>query len=315
MVAKKKYRAIPTAKQLHQQCQQYFKDTFKEVQTQCKDAVVEMKVAVAETKQAVKGYQAEMNALEGKLVEAKDRFKQKKIKTLENTIKKTIAKLKESKRLLQQATKNSDKFTQELHALTELKTKSRAREVHFKTFEKDYQPPVKSALAAKAKKSAKSTALIEAGLKAGDKAPDFMAVLDDNQGVSLAQFKGKNVVLYFYPKDSTPGCTTEAKDFTAMLDQFTANDSVVLGVSRDSMASHHKFAEKYGISYTLLADTDETICQAYGVIKNKNMVGKKVRGIERSTFLIDKQGQIKHVWRGVKVPGHVEAVLAEIEGR
>lgn len=152
-----------------------------------------------------------------------------------------------------------------------------------------------------------------ASLKLGDKAPEFTAVLEDHQIISLKQFTGKNVVLYFYPKDNTPGCTQEAKDFTQMAKQFAAKDTVILGVSRDSIASHVKFAAKFAIPYTLLADTDETICKAYDVIEDKKMYGKKVRGIERSTFLIDKQGNLKAIWRGLKVPGHVNAVFAAID--
>ena len=158
-----------------------------------------------------------------------------------------------------------------------------------------------------------TSASIATNLKPGDRAPGFTAILADNEVINLTQFKGKNVVLYFYPKDDTPGCTQEAKDFTEMSDQFAAKETVILGVSRDSINSHQKFATKYAIPYLLLADTDETICNAYGVIKNKNMFGKKVRGIERSTFLIDKQGLLKTIWRGVKVPGHAAAVLAAVD--
>ncbi len=150
-------------------------------------------------------------------------------------------------------------------------------------------------------------------IQVGDLAPSFTALTDENQTLSLQQCQGRWVVLYFYPKDNTPGCTKEAHDFTHALNQLIAKDALVLGISRDSVASHARFKEKQHISYTLLADTDEKICQRYGVIKNKIMYGKKGRGIERSTFLIDQQGTLQHIWRGVKVPGHVDEVLKTLE--
>jgi len=126
----------------------------------------------------------------------------------------------------------------------------------------------------------------------------------------LADFRGHHLVIYFYPKDDTPGCTVEGKDFSASHAAFLKADTQVIGVSRDSLASHDRFAKKHGLSITLVSDSDETLCKAFGVIKEKNMYGKKVLGIERSTFLIDAQGVVRQAWRGVKVDGHVDAVLA-----
>jgi len=310
MAKKKATPVLRTPKQLEKECQDYLKSALSEIRYQCQNATTDSKAALIEAKQSIKGYQAEIKTLEGKRAAATSALAKKKTKTAENTLKKGTAKLKETKRLLQQATKLCEKLSQEVAVLTEVKTKAKAREAALKTFEKSYQSPVKPA--AKKTKTVKTKALIEAGLRPGDTAPNFTSVLEDNKAIALTQFKGKNVVLYFYPKDNTPGCTTEAKDFTAMADEFTAKNTVILGVSRDSMTSHKKFAEKFSIPYILLPDTDETICNAYGVIKNKNMYGKKVRGIERSTFLVDDKGILKQIWRGVKVPGHVEAVLEEI---
>ncbi|MBU3725148.1 MAG: peroxiredoxin [Burkholderiaceae bacterium] len=129
----------------------------------------------------------------------------------------------------------------------------------------------------------------------------------------LKDFLGHGLVIYFYPKDDTPGCTVEGKDFSARHQDFLAADTQVIGVSRDSLASHQKFIAKHGLTITLVSDADESICKAFGVIKEKNMYGKKVMGIERSTFLIDAQGVLKQSWRGVKVPGHVDEVLAAAE--
>jgi len=121
--------------------------------------------------------------------------------------------------------------------------------------------------------------------------------------VSLDQCQGRAVVLYFYPKDNTPGCTTESQDFRDLY------EDIVLGVSRDSLKSHENFKTKYELPFPLISDADETVCNLYGVIKQKNMYGKQVRGIERSTFLIDAYGVLVQEWRGVKVPGHAKEVL------
>lgn len=146
---------------------------------------------------------------------------------------------------------------------------------------------------------------VAATLAVGDKAPEFITQLGDSGKLSLGDFRGEKVVLYFYPKDDTPGCTQQAKDFTANISKFVSNNAVVLGVSKDNWASHCKFKEKYNLGYTFLADTDGAICDLYGVINAKG-------GIERSTFLIDEDGKIINIWRQVKVPGHVDAVLAAV---
>jgi peroxiredoxin Q/BCP len=142
----------------------------------------------------------------------------------------------------------------------------------------------------------------------GQPAPGFQA--QSTFGLlSLTQCSGRGVVLYFYPKDNTPGCTTETQDFRDAHDAFLASGCVVIGVSRDTLKSHQNFSAKLALPFPLLADTDEVVCHAYGVIKQKKMYGKEVRGIERSTFLIDAQGKLVQAWRGLKVPGHVQEVL------
>ncbi|MDH4275358.1 MAG: peroxiredoxin [Gammaproteobacteria bacterium] len=125
----------------------------------------------------------------------------------------------------------------------------------------------------------------------------------------LTSAQGKHIVLYFYPKDDTPGCTLEGQGFTQHAADFAKANTVVLGISRDDIVSHNKFKAKYGFSFELLADVDEKVCQLFDVIKEKNMYGRKVMGIERSTFLIDRQGVLRKEWRKVKVDGHVEEVL------
>jgi thioredoxin-dependent peroxiredoxin len=130
-----------------------------------------------------------------------------------------------------------------------------------------------------------------------------------SQLLALGDFAGKRIVLYFYPKDATPGCTNESRDFAAQQAAFEAMNTVILGVSRDSVNSHEKFRTKEGLSFDLLSDAEEALCEAFDVIRMKNMYGKQVRGIERSTFLIDEQGLLRREWRKVKVPGHVAEVL------
>jgi peroxiredoxin Q/BCP len=149
--------------------------------------------------------------------------------------------------------------------------------------------------------------------RVGDQAPTFETMSSEDQKVSLKSMQGQYVVLYFYPKDDTSGCTKQANEFSQWLSHFKNKNATVLGVSRDSMASHQRFKAKHQIKVPLIADENERLCQKYGVIKDKTMYGKKVRGIERSTFLIDRSGHIVRSWRGVKVPGHVEEVLAEID--
>lgn len=146
----------------------------------------------------------------------------------------------------------------------------------------------------------------------GKKVPAFTLAATGDQEISLSDLKGKNVVIYFYPKDSTPGCTREGQDFRDNIAKFRRNKTVVLGVSRDSIKSHENFKTKQQFPFELLSDKDEELCNIFDVIKMKNMYGKKVRGIERSTFLLNDKGVLKKEWRGVKVDGHVEEVLEAI---
>lgn len=146
-------------------------------------------------------------------------------------------------------------------------------------------------------------------LEEGQIAPDIELNNEKEQKVSLAGLKGKNIVLYFYPKDDTPGCTIEANDFNALLEDFEKANTVILGVSKDSEKSHQKFCDKYTLKFTLLADVDKEVVTKYGVWKEKSMYGKKYMGIERTTFIIDSKGVIQKIYPKVKVKGHAEAVL------
>ncbi len=139
--------------------------------------------------------------------------------------------------------------------------------------------------------------------------PDFQLAATGNTTFQLSQYLGKNIVLYFYPKDATPGCTTQGVQFRDAYANFQALNTVIFGISRDSIKSHENFKSKFTFPFDLLADTEELACNLFGVIKMKNMYGKQVRGIERSTFVIDKNGSLVKEWRGVKVDGHVAEVL------
>ena len=140
-------------------------------------------------------------------------------------------------------------------------------------------------------------------------APDFALPATGGQTITLSALRGHPVVLYFYPKDNTPGCTNETQDFRELHPQFAAAGATVLGISRDSVKSRENFKGKLGLPFELVSDAEETACGLYGVIKMKNMYGKQVRGIERSTFVIDGAGIVRHLVRGVKVPGHAQAIL------
>jgi len=147
----------------------------------------------------------------------------------------------------------------------------------------------------------------------GKTVPDFELAATGGRTIKLSDYRGKTLVLYFYPKASTPGCTQEGLDFGAAINKFRRQSTVILGASRDSVKAQENFKAKQGFPFELLSDQDETLCNAFDVIRLKNMYGKQVRGIERSTFLIDTDGVLRQEWRGVKVKGHVDEVLAAVK--
>jgi len=146
-------------------------------------------------------------------------------------------------------------------------------------------------------------------LEIGDTAPDFTLQTDSGGSITLSKLRGKKVIVYFYPKDMTPGCTTEACAFRDSTPDFAGTDAVVIGISKDSVASHDKFKQKYELSFTLAADTSGEVCEKYGVWIEKSLYGRKYMGIDRATFLIDQKGVVRGAWHKVKVKGHVEEVL------
>ena len=151
-------------------------------------------------------------------------------------------------------------------------------------------------------------------LKPGDAAPQFSLPADGGGTLSLGDLKGKTVVLYFYPKDDTPGCTTEAQGFRDAIAEFEKAGAVVVGASKDSVARHDKFKAKYDLPFHLVSDTEGTLCESYGVWVEKSMYGRKYMGIQRATFLIDAKGVVREIWPKVKVKGHAEEVLDAVKG-
>jgi peroxiredoxin Q/BCP len=147
----------------------------------------------------------------------------------------------------------------------------------------------------------------------GQTVPDFSAAATGDQTVRLSEFRGRWVVLYFYPRDSTPGCTAEGQQFRDLYDRFAAANAVIFGVSRDSLRSHENFRAKHGFPFPLLADVDESLCHLFDVLKQKKLYGRESLGVERSTFLLDETGVLRREWRKVKAEGHAAEVLAAIE--
>ncbi len=146
----------------------------------------------------------------------------------------------------------------------------------------------------------------------GEEAPDFMLESDEKKRVSLKSFRGKKVVLYFYPKDGTPGCTTEALEFKEITDEFAKEGAVIVGISKDSVESHQKFKQKHALPFTLLSDPEAKVLNRYGVWKEKSLYGKKFMGTERTTFLVDEQGIVRKIYRKVKPKGHAQTCLVDL---
>jgi peroxiredoxin Q/BCP len=154
---------------------------------------------------------------------------------------------------------------------------------------------------------------VEGELTEGQAAPEFTLPATGGSTVSLSAYRGKKVILYFYSKDNTAGCTDEAREFREAYTDFLAAGAVILGISRDSLSTHEKFSAKHELPFPLLSDTDGMVCRLYGVLKEKNMYGKKVMGVERSTFVINEAGKLAYIFRKVKVAGHTQAVMGALK--
>lgn len=197
--------------------------------------------------------------------------------------------------------------------MTKKAAKKAAKKAVKKTAKKTSQKASKKVIKKTAKKAIKQATSDEnAGPRIGDKVKDFTAVSTGGQSFKLSEHSEKIVVLYFYPKDATPGCTIEGHEFTKLMPHFERHNTVVYGISRDSLKSHEKFKEKECFSFDLLSDEDEAICKIFDVIKTKNMYGKMVLGVERSTYVI-KNGKVAALWRKVKAEGHAAEVLEVVK--
>jgi peroxiredoxin Q/BCP len=214
------------------------------------------------------------------------------------------------------AKKTKKKTAKKMTKKTTQKTPSRAAKAAVRRTDKAAKPSstTKKSAQQKAPKTVAQKPVLAAAFAVGDRVPAFELPATGGKNVSLSQLQGKTVVLYFYPKDCTPGCTIEGHDFTRLHREFIAAGAEVFGISRDTLALHEKFKTNEKYSFDLLSDTDEKVCQLFGVMKLKNMYGKQVRGVERSTFVIAPDGRLVREWRGVKVDGHANEVLSFVKG-
>lgn len=234
----------------------------------------------------------------------------KKVKAKSKAVSKKVAK-KISKKVSKDTKKKwSSKEPEKIPSQTKKTSKSLAKKASKKSAKK-MNKKISSKTDKKMSQKTSEESKSNQGLKVGDRVPNFG--FESTAGDAyFSDFEGKKVVLYFYPKDSTSGCTTEGHDFSNNLNKFQNKNTVVLGVSRDSIKSHHGFKTKQDYKHDLISDPEEGLCNMFGVMKEKSMYGRKHIGVERSTFLIDENGVVMNEWRGVKVPGHVEAVLESI---
>jgi thioredoxin-dependent peroxiredoxin len=334
-MASKKTSVLPAVKQMANVNKTYLKDALKEIQQEYAEHTLLLQKKIKGNKDSLVKIKSRLKGFESKHKAMAAQLENKKTKALQERVKKSTAKIKLETSLLRNGEKEAESLKKELAELNSVKKMQKALQSSINGFYKTYTAEPAAKPAAKVKKPAvkqakkkakvKSTEPVKqdeqaqpnlfameaesSGLNVGQAAPAFSALSDNGDEINLSQFAGQQVVLYFYPKDDTPGCTQESKDFTGLQQQFAEANTIILGVSRDSVASHAKFKDKYGFNFSLLADTDETICAAYGVMKEKNRYGKMVLGIERSTFLIDAEGNLKHMWRNVRVAEHAQAVL------
>ena len=322
---------IPTVKQMMKINKAYLKDALAEITNEYNSHSDYLKKSLVTSKAKFSKLSERVKVAEKKHQELVNKLEAKPTKALKERLKKSAVKLKAETAMLRTEEKNLTLLKNEQQALTATKKMQKALNASVQQFYKTYaaeqaesqRKMSEDKASAKAEEtklestvepvveqiSVISTDAVSPVLAVSDAAPEFSLMNDQGELVSLEQFKGQQVVLYFYPKDDTPGCTQESKDFSALQEQFSAANTIILGLSRDSVSSHAKFKEKYGFNFPLLSDADEVVCNGYGVIKEKNRYGKMVKGIERSTFLIDTNGDIKNIWRNVRVAGHAEAVL------
>ena len=307
----KKAVSLTTPTDVRKACQQYWQETFETIRFYCTTVLKNHQKARDSLLQALKRRKADLTSLEKKVRSLAITQKEKSTKTLQKQYDNALHRLSETKKEMTVLKKQIVRHENQILQIKTIQKKQQAKISACRAFKSDSIKEKSSAKLALHQQSVLKNA--SHSLQVGDLAPEFNIMSDTEQTINLKVYRGQYVVLYFYPKDDTPGCTQQAETFTDYLDRFAAKNAVILGVSRDKVSSHQRFKVKYNLAITLLADTGEVVCQRYGVIKQKTMFGKPVRGIERSTFLIDPNGKIKQIWRGVKVPGHVETILEAIQ--
>ena len=321
------------SKELKLECRYIIDDAFSEVKAICDEHIVLTQKELKKLKQLYSKDTVKLKSLTKKLKETEKSFKNKPTAVLKKRLKSTSVKLSSLSKSQSKMKKDIDHLSQELVHFKVVKRDQVAKTKALRVLKNNIaqntvveasvrvtaqskvkeQPmsPVKNQLS-----PASGSDMVEnlsgSVVEEGSLAPVLSALISEDQQHLLKDAKGKNIVLYFYPKDNTPGCTKQAIDFTSSEKQFADLDAVVIGVSRDTLKSHEKFTTKHALTHTLLSDPSELLCQAFGVIRDKNMYGKVVKGIQRSTFVIDQDGKVLKIWRGVKVPNHVDNVLESL---
>ena len=321
--------------QWNQQSKKQIQGAFAEVQSSAQKEMESSQKKQKVLREQLKKKKSQEKVVIKKIQDINKKMISSKTPALKNRLKAAKDKLTTILREQKEAQKNISGLSQRLVWLKASKAQFKAGERTWMQFNKEQRsiPVIASTTLKTAKKSSqkKTPPLITKAkvakkketnvandqaldllLSIGDVAPIWASASRDPDRVTLEQLRGKKVVLYFYPKDNTPGCTKQAIALTAEQQMWLDTNTVVVGVSRDSVASHQRFIQQHGLKLELISDYDESICQAYGVIKDKNLYGKKVRGIERSTFLIDETGRIQKIWRKVKVDQHIDNLRAAI---
>lgn len=302
MAKQSKLPSTPAALKKH--CDALWSDTFIFIKEDCASTLKMHQADQADLKADLQHQKAELRACEQTVRSLTQALQKKENKTQKNKCDRAKTKSKAIKKTIASLEKQIEKKQAIILDVKTIQAEQKAKIMACRAFKVKEVSSVKPKPAEPIKTDSSQPLL-----QVGDIAPAFRAISDNEQPIELSDYRGRYVVLYFYPKDNTPGCTQQAIDFTDCKSQFDEKNAVIFGVSRDTVSSHERFKTKHDLDVVLLSDVDEAICQRYDVIKAKVMYGKPARGIERSTFLINPEGKIQQIWRNVKVPGHVSTVL------
>jgi len=321
---------------LSRQLNDQLRVVLKDLRVTCQEVANVSREELKKTKDIIKRMNEKIEKVTGRLEIAAEGYQERPTATAKARLANAKKQLKKAEKSLQDSLKLQEDLYKRIEEARELREKCLAREVALKAFEQDWRSGKKEASASTPPKESKKRTDKKETVSLNDssetsycqeneleippavvaldkKIPEDIRVsLTGNESLSLNDLGGQNLVLYFYPKENTAGCSQEGSDFTAHYESFKERNTLILGVSRDSLASHEKFKEKLNFPFDLVADEDEQLCLQFGVIKMKNNFGKRFRSVERSTFLIDSDGVLRKAWRNVKVPGHVNEVLEAV---